>query len=128
MKFAENYINIKKTILEELTYLEREIINLFQDEAPLSKKLSDFLTAPSKRLRPILGFLFLKSIGEKINPNQHKVMLAVELIHNATLIHDDVIDNSEKRRSQKTLNAQFDENLAVVAGDYLLSVALEKII
>lgn len=128
MNFAENYNNIKKSILEELSVLEQEITALFQDGNPLSEKLSDFLSAPSKRLRPVLGFLFLKSVGEKINLNQHKVLLAVELVHNATLIHDDVIDSSEKRRSQKTLNAQFDENLAVVAGDFLLSIALEKII
>lgn len=72
--------------------------------------------------------LFLKALFGKINPKQYDVLLAVELIHNATLIHDDVIDKAEQRRNQDTLNVKFDNDLAVIAGDYLLSVAMEKVI
>jgi len=131
MTFETQYDDIKNLIKDDFGILETEIEKLFLGGNPLNEKLLSFLTAPSKRLRPMLGFLFLRAtLGElgEINQAQRDVLLAVELIHNATLIHDDVIDNSPKRRNQETLNVQFDNNLAVVAGDYLLSVALEKII
>lgn len=126
--FKNKYEDIKSLVKKDFDILEHDIRNLFKDENPLNKQLSDFLTAPAKRLRPLLGFLFLRCLRGEITPNQHKVLLAVELIHNATLIHDDVIDNAEKRRDRETLNVKFDNNLAVVAGDFLLSVAMENII
>lgn len=128
MTFEQKYSQIKETVKSDLDFLENEIQNLFANKNPLDKDLSNFLTAPAKRLRPLLGLLFLRCLFNEINLKQYDVLLAVELIHNATLIHDDVIDKAEKRRQQETLNAKFDDNLAVVAGDYLLSVAMEKVI
>lgn len=128
MNFEEEYNNINIIIKEELNLLEKNIKQLFSDKTPLDSQLLSFLTAPSKRLRPVLGFLFLKGALGEINLKQREVLLAIELIHNATLIHDDVIDESTKRRSQETLNSKFDSNLAVVAGDFLLSIAMEKVI
>lgn len=128
MSFEQKYKNIKNTVKEDFDFLEQEINDLFVDSNPLNETLSGFLKAPAKRLRPLLGFLFLRCAFGEITPRQHKVLLAAEIIHNASLIHDDVIDNSDKRRDQKTINAKFDENLAVVAGDFLLSLAMEKIV
>lgn len=128
MSFDTKYKALKGLIQEDLANLEIEIGNLFNDKNPLNGDLSEFLTAPAKRLRPVLGILFLRSVFGKLNPSQHDVLLAVELIHNATLIHDDVIDSADKRRNQETINSKFDDNLAVVAGDFLLSVAMEKVI
>lgn len=126
--FEEKYAKIKDSVKEDFDILENEIGLLFKDENPLNEQLYNFLTAPSKRLRPLLGFLFLRCVFGVINKNQHDILLAVELIHNATLIHDDVIDDASKRRGQETLNTKFDDTLAVVAGDYLLSLSMEKII
>ena len=128
MDFNQRYSLIKETVRSDLDFLENEIQSLFANKNPLDKDLSAFLTAPAKRLRPLLGLLFLRCLFGEINPKQYEVLLAVELIHNATLIHDDVIDKAEKRRKQETLNVKFDNNLAVIAGDYLLSVAMEKVI
>lgn len=128
MSFEDKFNKIKAVVKEDLDSFEAEIGNLFSDKNPLNKDLTEFLTAPAKRLRPMLGFLFIKSLFGKINPAQKDVLLAIELIHNATLIHDDVIDDADKRRKQETLNVKFDDNLAVVAGDFLLSVAMEKVI
>jgi geranylgeranyl pyrophosphate synthase len=128
MDFEKTLISVKNVIKNDLNSLEHEIQVLCEGDNPLNDDLRTFLTAPAKRLRPILGFLFLRSVFENIDENQRNIMLAVELIHNATLIHDDIIDNADERRHQKTLNSKFDNNLAVVAGDYLLSVAMEKII
>lgn len=128
MKFEEKYEKIKNFVQNDLNKLEQGIENLFEEKNPLNKELYSFLTAPSKRLRPLLAILFLKNIFGELNSKQSDILLAVELIHNATLIHDDVIDKAEKRRSKETINKKFDENLAVVAGDYLLSIAMEKVI
>lgn len=128
MSFNEKYKQIQNVIQEDLFFLEEGIKNLFENKNPLNKDLSDFLTAPAKRLRPLLGILFLKCVFGEINLKQHDVLLAVELIHNATLIHDDIIDKAPKRRGQETFNFKFDDNLAVIAGDFLLSTALEKVI
>lgn len=128
MSFEQKYSQIKETVKSDLEFLEDELQSLFVNKSPLDSDLSSFLTAPSKRLRPLLGLLFLKCLFGNINSKQYDILLAVELIHNATLIHDDVIDKAKKRRKQETLNVKFDNNLAVIAGDYLLSVAMEKVI
>ena len=128
MQFEKKFNGIKSLIQEDLDYLEQGLKQTFTDKNPLEKDLSEFLSAPAKRLRPLLGILFLKCVLGGINLKQHDILLCVELIHNATLIHDDVIDKAENRRTQKTLNVKFDDNLAVVAGDFILSVAMEKII
>lgn len=128
MNFEDKYQNIKNTVKEDMYLLEEEITSLFNGETPLDKTLLEFLKAPSKRLRPLLGFLFLKSALNEVNQQQRDILLAVELIHNATLIHDDIIDDATKRRKHETLNAKFDNNLAVIAGDFLLSIAMEKVI
>ncbi len=128
MLFDEKFNDIKSIIKEDLDYLEQGLKKLFTNKNPLDKDLSAFLTAPAKRLRPLLGALFLRCVFGEINSKQHDILLSIELIHNATLIHDDVIDKAKKRRTQETLNVKFDDNLAVVAGDYILSVAMEKII
>lgn len=126
--FEHAYTEIKNSAKSELNVLEKNIRDLFFDKTPLDKDLLEMLTAPAKRLRPLLAVLFLKFIQQPINHFQQNAMLAVELIHNASLIHDDVIDKAGKRRNQDTLNIKFDDNLAVVAGDFLLSVAMEKIV
>lgn len=126
--FEEQYTNIKDLVRQDFDVLENELGNLFKAQNPLNEQLYKFLTAPAKRLRPLLGFLFFRCLFDKVNKYQHDILLAVELIHNATLIHDDVIDEASKRRGQETLNSKFDDTLAVVAGDYLLSLAMEKII
>lgn len=128
MTFEEKYNNIKNIVKDDFIFLEQEIRNLFSDKNPLNEQLLTFLTAPSKRLRPLVASLFLRSIFTKILKSQLEVFTAVELIHNATLIHDDVIDNSNKRRKIETINSKFNNDLAVVAGDFLLSLALEKIL
>lgn len=128
MDFKQEYQSIKNVVKDDLNSLEFDIKTLFDNKNPLEKEISDFLTNSPKRLRPLLGYLFLRCALGDINNEQKDVLLAVELIHNATLIHDDVIDESDKRRNEETINKKFDDKLAVVAGDFLLSVAMEKVI
>ncbi len=120
------YQEISKLIQEDLSR-----INLLDDlhlEEPLKSKISEILNAPSKHIRPLVSFLYLRAIGKNIDENQILFQSAIELIHNASLIHDDIIDNAEIRRGKNTINKDFDSKLAVISGDYLLSTALKKVL
>ena len=93
----------------------------------LKKELKKFLTSPSKRIRSLVALLYLRAAKMYLLPNHYEILAVTELLHNASLIHDDVIDESKNRRNSKTISEIFDNKLAVVAGDYLLSVALGKL-
>ncbi len=94
----------------------------------LAKELEKFLKAPSKRIRSLVTILYLRAAKMYLLPTHYELLALVELIHNASLIHDDVIDESKLRRGRKTLNDKFDNQLAVISGDYLLGMALKKLV
>ena len=76
-----------------------------------------------KRIRPLILILSAKLCGE-INQNSIKYAAILELLHNATLIHDDVVDNTMERRGQPSVNAEYNNQIAVLLGDYILSLAI----
>ena len=78
-----------------------------------------------KMMRPILVLLSAKEFSP-VNEVTYNVALALELFHNASLLHDDVVDESDERRGMKSVNAKFGNKLAVLVGDYLLSMALKQ--
>ena len=90
--------------------------------------LKSLILAPAKRIRSVLAFLFLRAFGLEISEKQLNLQCAVELAHTASLIHDDIIDKSEKRRGTYTLNSIYGDKYAVLAGDFTLTVAFNKII
>ena len=90
--------------------------------------LKSLILAPAKRIRSVIAFLFLRAYGLEISEKQLNLQCAVELAHTASLIHDDIIDKSEKRRGTYTLNSIYGDKYAVLAGDFTLTVALNKII
>lgn len=128
MEFEQKYLQIKKIINSKLQSVENEINKISCGSDLLQSELISIIKAPSKRIRPVLNLLYLKMLDSNISNSQIILQSAIELIHNATLIHDDVIDNSAKRRNHKTLNAKFDNSLAVVSGDLLLTIAIQKIL
>lgn len=83
------------------------------------------MKSDGKRMRPILLLLAAKACGE-INATTYNAAVTVELLHTASLIHDDVVDESKIRRGKASLNAIYDNKMAVLAGDYFLSTALIK--
>ncbi|MBR3605671.1 MAG: polyprenyl synthetase family protein [Candidatus Gastranaerophilales bacterium] len=92
----------------------------------LTYDLEKFIFTNPKRLRPIFIFLFAKIL--KIdNPLVQNIALITELIHNASLIHDDIIDEEKIRRNNPTFFEKYGPKLAVLEGDLLLSLALEEI-
>lgn len=91
---------------------------------PMDEVLRYVEAAPGKRLRPWLVFLSARLFGE-INDTTRRTALFVELLHTATLIHDDVVDRSDMRRGQPSVNARWNSQVAVLAGDYLLAKAMK---
>lgn len=85
------------------------------------------LNSGGKRLRPLLVLLSAKAVGGTFK-NSYNAAAAVEMLHNFTLVHDDIMDNADKRRGRLTLHKKYDHNTAILAGDSLLSVAYEYLL
>ncbi len=79
-----------------------------------------------KRMRPILMMLIAKNYGEVSDVTQNAAV-GLELLHTASLVHDDVVDESQERRGQASVNASFNNKAAVLVGDYILSTALLRV-
>ena len=125
MDFNEIYIPINKDLLK----IETELETIADDLGGTSAKeiFSYFFSIPGKRLRPTLALLSAGAINSQLSTTvNHKLIqfaVALELIHSASLIHDDIIDGDFLRRGQKTLNKTFGNKIAVLAGDALYSRA-----
>src|SRR5574344_247319 len=117
----EKIINkIKMPIEMELKEVFENINSIMLDNfTNLDLSLRDFIFSSSKKLRPILILLFAKALNGEITKKDIQIATAIELLHNATLIHDDVIDAATKRRGMTSLNIKYSNSLAVDAGDYL---------
>lgn len=127
MNFNEKYNKIKKLVQSELDIIQNKMVSNLDIREPFKSSVEHFLLSPSKRIRSLLVLLYLKSLGEVITSEQFEILASVELAHNASLIHDDVIDNSELRRGEKSINCEFGNKLAVIAGDYILSIIMDKL-
>ena len=128
MTFSKKYNEIKSLCSDELSIIEEKMISDISLIQPLDKMVKDFLLYPSKRVRSTLATLIVKAGKNMVTDEQLEVLSVVELIHNASLIHDDVIDDDKLRRGHKTLSAEFDNKLAIISGDYLLSLAMQKLV
>lgn len=101
--------------------------SLFSCPNPAVDVLLKFLLRRNgKMMRPILTLLVSKCYGV-IPDSAYHLAAAVELLHQGSLIHDDVVDESEQRRGRRSANAAFDNRLAVLLGDYVVSMALQQI-
>ena len=127
MSFNEKYQKIKDLGKTELNIIEQKMVATINTREPLNSYLTGFLSLPSKRIRPLLAILYTKACEQTLTDNQLEILAVIELVHNASLIHDDIIDKSNLRRGHKTLNNEFDNKLAVISGDYILALAMEKL-
>ena len=119
-------MNIIKTELDNFNLYLSESIN--NDSYSVSKEINNFIFAEAKRIRPILVFLFAKSLNLDIDEKIYALACAVEIIHSATLIHDDVVDSAVLRRGRPSVNKTLGNNISVLTGDMLLSFAIEKLV
>ena len=92
----------------------------------LSQALSHIRQRTGKRMRPMLILLIAKNFGGVTSIAQHAAV-GLELLHTASLVHDDVVDESGERRGQASVNATYDNKVAVLVGDYILSTALLQV-
>ncbi|MBT4884618.1 MAG: polyprenyl synthetase family protein, partial [Legionellales bacterium] len=124
---ADYITTIKATISTELAAVEKELNTIQSDIPILNEVASQLLRSGGKRLRPIMAIASALSCGYE--GNTHIELAAViELIHAATLLHDDVIDNSIKRRCQDTANKVWGNKHSILAGDYIYSIAFQKMV
>lgn len=112
-----------KPVEPDLKRFDEELSNAIKDDSPLITSIAQhLLRTHGKRIRP--AFMFLSSrAAEFYTNNTVNASLAIELIHTATLLHDDVVDDSDLRRGGKTVNAEWTNLVAVLMGDYLFAKA-----
>ena len=127
MSFNDKYKEIRLLAKKEISVIEEKMVSSIQVREPLKSYIIEFLMSPSKRIRPFLAIIYMKACGYELTEEQLELLTTIELVHNASLIHDDIIDESKFRRGHKTISENFDNKLGVISGDYILSVAMEKI-
>ena len=115
---------IKQPIEAELTgFIELFNSSLSHEDGMLGSALEHIRKRAGKRMRPMLILLMAKNFGQVTEVTQHAAV-GLELLHTASLVHDDVVDESRERRGQASVNATYDNKVAVLVGDYILSTAL----
>jgi octaprenyl-diphosphate synthase len=115
---------IKRPINEEMKLFEQKFYESMQSKVALLDKVTRFIvTTKGKQMRPMFVFLCAKLIGN-VNEKTYRGASMIELIHTATLVHDDVVDESFKRRNFFSINALWKNKIAVLVGDFLLSKAV----
>ena len=114
----------KNLIAEELKAFEKKFAAAVKSQTPLLDRIMKYIIKrKGKQLRPMFVFLCAKLHGE-INESTYRAAALVELLHTATLVHDDVVDESLERRGFFSINALWKNKIAVLVGDYLLSKGL----
>jgi heptaprenyl diphosphate synthase len=123
MKITTLYASLRS----DLSYVEKELEKIVEAKHPILQQASfELLKAGGKRIRPVFVLLSAK-FGHYDIEEIKKVAVTLELIHTASLVHDDVIDDAETRRGRQTVKAKWDNKTAMYTGDYLFARALEYI-
>ncbi len=120
--------SIKAIIAPDLVRLNDLIRTQLRADNPLMDTvIESYLTSKGKQIRPIIVMLCARMFGD-INRRVLDAAAVVELLHNASLIHDDVVDESKLRRNEPTINAVWDNHIAVLVGDFFVSTSLQRAI
>lgn len=129
ISFSMNtFQSIRQSIAPELEMLNARITEtLASPNALMNQVIEGYLKAKGKQIRPIIVILSANLLG-KVNNDVISAATSVELLHNATLIHDDVVDDTKLRRGNPTINNIWDNHIAVLVGDFFLSTALQQAI
>jgi octaprenyl-diphosphate synthase len=122
--------NIKKPVKEEMAQFEAYFGRTMQSKIPLLKIILNYIfRRKGKQMRPLLVFLSAKLNGEIGEPTYVAATL-IELLHTASLVHDDVVDDAKERRGALSINALWNSKIAVLVGDYMLTkgmlISIEK--
>eukprot|EP01125_Pyxidicula_operculata_P013415 TRINITY_DN4449_c0_g1_i2.p1 TRINITY_DN4449_c0_g1~~TRINITY_DN4449_c0_g1_i2.p1 ORF type:complete len:408 (-),score=58.93 TRINITY_DN4449_c0_g1_i2:218-1441(-) len=144
-KHVDSNINPFVVVDKDMTKLNENISEIIQTQHPMLFKVAKYyFDLKGKRMRPVVILLMSKALSyhtstsngtsdletDKVLPNQSKLAEILEMIHTASLIHDDVIDLAESRRSTQSVNVAFGNKVSILAGDFLLaraSIALAQL-
>ena len=123
-----DYLSLIKQPIEQDLSLFIDLFNesLTHTDGLLGSALSHIRQRGGKRMRPMLILLAAKNFGMVSEVTQNAAV-GLELLHTASLVHDDVVDESKERRGQASVNASYDNKVAVLVGDYILSTALLRV-
>ena len=123
MKIVEE---IKKPIWQEMELFEEKFMDSMVSRVPLLNRITYYIVRrKGKQMRPMFVFLVAKMVSNGgFNERTYRGASVVELIHTATLVHDDIVDDSNRRRGFFSINALWKNKIAVLVGDYLLSRGL----
>ena len=121
-----NLVNLETVLNEKISFINQVIeeIDLSRIHSVLGYPTKYMITAGGKRLRPILCILCAELVGGDYRESKD-AFIALELIHNATLIHDDIIDGDQYRRGEPSVPSMFGSNVAVLTGDSLFALGLK---
>jgi len=115
---------IKAPITTHMDEFEIKFKQSMKSSVPLLDKITNYIVKrKGKQIRPMFVFLSAQSAGE-INESTYRAASLIELLHTATLVHDDVVDDSNERRGFFSVNALWKNKIAVLIGDFLLSSGL----
>ncbi|MEE4246264.1 MAG: polyprenyl synthetase family protein, partial [Kangiellaceae bacterium] len=125
---APSFELIKKLLADDITATNSLIMKELESDVALINQLGFYIVnSGGKRLRPLLVLLTAKAFGYQ-GTHQHTLAAIIEFIHTATLLHDDVVDDSDLRRGQETANALFGNEASVLTGDFLYSRAFQMMV
>lgn len=117
--------DIKKSIVPELQLFAKTFSDALRTDNPMLESVNEYiLQKGGKQLRPMLVLLSAKICGD-VNQTTIDAALSLELLHTASLIHDDVVDDTLERRGKPSVNARWTNKIAILSGDYILSKSLQ---
>jgi len=121
-----NVKDIKASVADEMKIFEQKFKDSMQSEVPLLDKITHYIIKrKGKQMRPMFVFLTAKMLNNgKVDEKTYRAASLIELLHTATLVHDDVVDDANERRGFFSVNAIWKNKIAVLVGDYLLSQGL----
>lgn len=116
--------HIKAPVAEHMEVFEQKFKDAMKSSVPLFDKITTYIVKrKGKQIRPMFVFLSAQTVGQ-VNDSTHRAAALIELLHTATLVHDDVVDDSNERRGFFSVNALWKNKIAVLIGDFLLSKGL----
>ena len=119
---------IKDTIRPELELFDKTLVKTLDSDNPILESINAFIYQQSgKKLRPMLVILAAKLVAKEISAATIQSAIAMELLHTASLVHDDVVDDTLERRGTQSVNARWGNKVAVLSGDYMLSTGLLQV-
>jgi len=128
-RISNSYSILRASVEDKLILVEEKIASKLSSKVDLIQKMSEYhLKTGGKRLRALLTLQSAKLCGYKKGGRDINLAACVELIHAATLMHDDVIDKAKVRRGKKTLNTIWGNQSSILLGDYLLSRCFEMMV